>query len=67
MTNVTHYEMTRQEALAIASNNWIDPKDFAQHPWMLCRTGDGHALGTRREVAVTCPACKELLKQRGLL
>ena len=55
-----HYQMTYEEARQEATHKWIDPGDYRKQPWMLCRTGDGHAVGTRNDKQVTCPTCKKL-------
>jgi len=53
-----HYEMSEQEMNAESYHCSSDP------PRMLCRTGDGHARGTRNELAVTCPACNKRLDDK---
>ena len=58
---VMHYVLTYEEAKKLATDGWIDYKDFIQHPWMICRTGDGHAQGTRDESKVTCARCLDKL------
>jgi hypothetical protein len=52
---MTHYELSREEHRAIskAARNGAS----FDRPEMLCRTGDGHAKGTRVKAAVTCPYC----------
>lgn len=62
---LTHFQLTLNEAREHATNKWVDAQDFAAHPWMLCRTGDGHASGTRTKSIVTCPACLEKLRTEG--
>lgn len=57
---MTHYQMTYEERRAIS---YIDRNDFNAHPDMLCRTGDGHAQGTRDKPTVKCPACLERLNR----
>jgi hypothetical protein len=64
---VTHYEMTLEEHRA-ERGSYVDPdrykpghRDF--QPEMLCHTGDGHAVGTRNKAAVTCSACRRLMKE----
>jgi len=57
-----HYQLTLVEARKLMMNGWIDPADFNEHPTMLCRTGDGHATGTRVIARVDCPYCKERIR-----
>jgi hypothetical protein len=56
-----HYQMTLEEH-RVARGSYVDPdryrpdhKDY--QPEMLCRTGDGHAEGTRDQAKVDCPRC----------
>lgn len=55
---MNHYQTTFEEAKAMTPS-YINPEDFKAHPWMLCRTGDAHAQGTRQITTVDCPDCME--------
>lgn len=60
--DLMHYEMDHQEHMGAKGGGYVDPSRYREghrdyHPEMLCRTGDGHAKGTRNKGAVTCPAC----------
>lgn len=60
-----HYQMTHDEHTA-ARGSYVDPDRYRvghrdYQPEMICRTGDGHAKGTRDRSAVTCPRCLENL------
>jgi hypothetical protein len=63
-----HYEMDQSEFSNAKGGGYIDPsrregsRDY--HPEMLCRTGDGHAKGTRNKDAVTCPKCLSKLGKK---
>lgn len=54
---MTHYQLTYEEARADRNGAWIDPNDYKVNPQMLCRSGDGHAQGTRTLSAVDCRSC----------
>jgi len=58
---LVHYELTLEERRAWIGG-YICASDFHARPTLLCRTGDGHAVGTRFAVKVTCPTCREKLK-----
>ncbi len=56
-----HYKMTHQEHEA-ARGSYVDPDRYKEghrdyQPEMLCRTGDGHARGTRDLSKVDCHYC----------
>lgn len=56
-----HRTMTWQEHRA-ARGSYVDPDRYREghrdyRPEMVCRTGDGHARGTRDWSAVTCGQC----------
>lgn len=53
----THYQLTYEERRAVGG--YVARSDDAAQPEMICRTGDGHAVGTRDWDSVTCPACLE--------
>ncbi len=55
---MVHYQHTFEEVRAV---RYMDRGDYEKHPPMLCKTGDGHAVGSRDWSAVTCPRC---LQQR---
>lgn len=66
---MTHYQLTLQEHRA-ARVGYVDPDRYRPghrdyHPEMLCRTGDGHAQGTRDIGKVTCPRCLDKLNASG--
>jgi hypothetical protein len=52
-----HYQLSDTEH-AMVSEAKRDGAHF-DRPEMLCRTGDGHAKGTRHWRSVTCPGCVE--------
>ncbi len=63
-----HYHLTLQEHEA-ARGGYVDPDRYREGhrdymPEMLCRTGDGHAKGTRDIQAVTCDVCIAELQKR---
>lgn len=58
---LTHFCLTLEEHRALRGS-YVDPSRYAEgrrdyRPEMLCRTGDGHAQGSRDWERVTCPAC----------
>jgi hypothetical protein len=58
-----HYRMTLDEH-RLARGSYVDPDRYREghrdyRPEMLCRTGDGHAVGTRDWFKVTCERCLE--------
>ena len=57
---MVHFELNRREEMALS----VSRRDGSQgdRPWMLCRTGDGHAVGTRVWDSVNCPRCLETAK-----
>ena len=61
-----HFVMTFEEHKAAIGGRYVDPARYAGKGGtdptngrreMLCRTGDGHANGSRDWSAVTCPNC----------
>ena len=63
---MTHYVMTYAEHCA-ARDGYVDPDLYREghldyRPAMLCRTGDGHANGTRDRNQVNCPRCIESMR-----
>lgn len=60
---VRHFQMDLQEHMAANGGQYVDPDRYRPghrdyHPEMLCRTGDGHAVGTRDKEKVTCERCR---------
>lgn len=60
---VMHYAMSREEyAAALGPGRYVSQEKYATSgralkPEMICRTGDGHAVGLHRWEGVNCPAC----------
>ena len=61
-----HFVMTLEEHRAAIGGRYVDPARYGARmgsdpttgrPEMICRTGDGHAEGTRDWSRVTCPQC----------
>lgn len=50
-----HFQFTLGEYLA--TGRYICESDFKSVPRMICNTGDGHAVGTRKWGKVTCERC----------
>jgi hypothetical protein len=62
-----HYRMTLNEHIS-ARGSYVDPQRYQSscqdyRPEMLCRTGDGHAIGTRTKGSVTCDKCLVALQK----
>jgi hypothetical protein len=62
-----HYRMTLDEHIAVRGS-YVDPQRYQVYdrdykPEMLCRTGDGHATGTRSKDSVTCDRCLVALQK----
>lgn len=53
-----HYELSDQERRAISES--ARRGAHFERPWMICRTGDGHAQETRVWSRVTCERCLAL-------
>lgn len=53
-----HYQLNRQEHMAVSEAARAGGQ--FDRPEMLCRTGDGHAQGTRTWADVTCRRCLEM-------
>lgn len=53
-----HYQLNDQEHAAVSEAKRRGA--MFDRPEMLCRTGDGHAQGTRVWGAVTCPQCNKV-------
>ena len=56
MSEVRHYQLTLEERIAF-TGSYVCGGDDVKQPEMICRTGDGHAKGTRYWQIVTCPHC----------
>lgn len=54
---MTHYKLTYEERRAIPGAGYIARSDFSARPTLICRTGDGHAVGSRDWAKVDCPRC----------
>jgi hypothetical protein len=59
-----HYALTLDEHRAARGGRYVDPDRYRPdhrgfQPEMLCRTGDGHAKGTRDWSKVDCDRCLE--------
>lgn len=57
-----HFMLTLSEHVAVIGGRYVDPERYLKDhrdykPEMICRTGDGHAKGTRERSQVTCPDC----------
>lgn len=61
---IVHHEMSREEHMNSTGGKYVDPDKYRKghkdyHPAMSCKTGNGHAKGTRSWDDVTCPKCLE--------